>query len=261
MNLYLMKLRRLRAFLFIVAIMAFILPGGASALELPGGEDPFRVAVPQGAEYNPGQEPYGSIYGFPVLRLWGWSPDGKIAWSTVSAVAGRGGFLVRYGVQNMKTDEALWSLDDDTFNWENEGAEVEGKELDEIAALSFAKNKETLAREFEKHAIKGEVNPLEAFPLEWTGGSYSPGLSIEDKEDPEFWDKIAGYTLSLAKKNGKTKKLASFDDVVAVDVHVFAYTLSPLEDRIAVVVAEERFVLEGTELFYSLVGCDMTRGF
>jgi len=28
-----------------------------------------------------------------------------------------------------------------------------------------------------------------------------------------------------------------------------------------VVVAEERFVFEGTELFYSLVGCDLTKGF
>ena len=261
MNLHFKKFKPLCFLLIIAALAVLFLPAKASALELPGGEDPFRLAVPQGVEYNPGREPYGSIYGFPVLRLWGWSADGKVAWSTASMVAGRGGAVVRYVIQSMKTDEVVWSLDDDTYNWGNEGAEADGKSLDEIAALSFDKNKETIAAELGKHTIKGEKNSLEAFPLEWSGETYTPALSIEDEEEPEFWDKIAGYTLFLAKKGGKIKKLASFDEVIANEVHVCGYTSSPFEERVAVIVAEERFVFEGTELFYSLVGCDMTRGF
>jgi hypothetical protein len=54
----------------------------------PRGMSPFRLTIPEGQEYT---KPYGPIYGFPVLRLWGWSEDGKAALSVTHEVAGRGG--------------------------------------------------------------------------------------------------------------------------------------------------------------------------
>lgn len=246
--------------LFFIAAVSFLALTAVHAVarELPPGDEPFRLTIPEGQEYT---KPYGPIYGFPVLRLWGWSEDGKAALSVTHEVAGRGGAEVYYAVQDMKSDEVLWTLADDTFNWENEGADVEGFDLDRIAALSYERNKKAVNEAFDSHAIQAKTGTLLPFPLEWKGAAYTPKISIVKEKDPRFYDDIASYTVSLARRGGKTKKIASVDDTQSQRIYVCGGIMNPFEDRVAVVVAEERFVFEGTELFYSLVGCDLTKGF
>lgn len=245
--------------LLLLAVIALaVLPAIASAWNLPEGDDPFRLTIPEGTEYT---KPLGTLYGFPTVRLWGWSEDGKAALSVTSEVNGRGGTVVYYVVQDMVSDEILWTLEDDTFNWENEGADVEGFEPDRIAALSYERHRTAVDEALKRYAIQAETNPFLPFPMEWNEWTYTPKVSVVKEKEPQFYDDIASYTVSLARSNGKTKKIAFVDDTESRNVHVCGYSLSPFEDRIIVVVAEEQFVFEGTELFYSFVGCDLKKGF
>ncbi|HCL79394.1 MAG TPA: hypothetical protein DIC53_05425 [Synergistaceae bacterium] len=244
--------------LTVLTLAVLACSAGASALDLPEADDPFRLTIPEGTEY---EKPFGAIYGFPDVRLWGWSKDGKAALSVVHEVAGRGGFEIYYVIQDMVSDKVLWTLDDDTYNWENEGADVEGFDSDRIAALSYKRNRAAVDGALQQYAIQGETNPFLAFPMEWNEWTYTPDISIVEEKEPQFYDDIASYTVSLARSGGKTKKIAFVDDTASKNVYVCAHTLSPFEDRVLVVIAEERFVFEGTELFYSFVGCDLKKGF
>ena len=53
--------------LFFIAAVSFLALTAVHAVarELPPGDEPFRLTIPEGQEYT---KPYGPIYGFPVLR-------------------------------------------------------------------------------------------------------------------------------------------------------------------------------------------------
>jgi hypothetical protein len=46
-----------------------------------------------------------------------------------------------------------------------------------------------------------------------------------------------------------------------LSVYACGYFASPYESRVAIVSAEERLAFEGTEIFYSLSGCNLKVGF
>lgn len=221
----------------------------------PEDEDPFRFLVPEGTEYT---KPYGAIYGFPVFRLWGWSEKGAAAYSIQRSVEGRGGVEIFYCVQDMVTDKILWSEVDDTFLWEEE---VDETDTEKVALLSYERKQEEIERALEQYAIRPEKTACASFPLERDGKRYSPVLSVEQEKEPTFLDAVRSYTLSMKKEGGKTKKLTRVEDVQCLEVHVCGYFASPFDNKIAVVVAEEQFVFEGREIFYSLTGCDLEKGF
>ena len=71
--------------------------------ELPNKIDPFIYCVPSGINYGY-TKPFGKIYGFPTVRVFGWSKDGKIAYSLQRNIEGRGGVITSYIIQDIVTD-------------------------------------------------------------------------------------------------------------------------------------------------------------
>ncbi len=65
----------------------------------------------------------------------------------------------------------------------------------------------------------------------------------------------------MTRDDKKVKTAKKSSDVKALAVYASGYFASPYEDRVAIVTAEERFVFEGTELFYSISGCSLKVGF
>ena len=236
--------------LTVLTLAVLACSAGASALDLPEADDPFRLTIPEGTEY---EKPFGAMeLGVDAVIPWAaarsvsrWEgariaksydatmtmkpdlssrtsyvigKDGKAALSVVHEVAGRGGFEIYYVIQDMVSDKVLWTLDDDTYNWENEGADVEGFDSDRIAALSYKRNRAAVDGALQQYAIQGETNPFLAFPMEWNEWTYTPDISIVEEKEPQFYDDIASYTVSLARSGGKTKKIAFVDDTASKNV-------------------------------------------
>ena len=70
------------------------------------------------------------------------------------------------------------------------------------------------------------------------------------------------YKVSVTA-GGKSKIISTFTPLSSVTGHVYVcgYFLSPFENRAMVVIAEEVWVHEGTELFYKFAGCHLGSGF
>jgi hypothetical protein len=56
-------------------------------------------------------------WGYPEFRMFGWSPDGKVAWTEVRNIDGRGGTQFHCVIFDAVTDEVVWEVMDDTFDW------------------------------------------------------------------------------------------------------------------------------------------------
>ena len=76
-----------------------------------------------------------------------------------------------------------------------------------------------------------------------------------------FNDNITRYTV-VVTANGRSKNINTFDsDAMTRKIYICGYSLSPFEDRALIILAEENFVFEGTELFYVFSGCHLGTGF
>ncbi|MCL1813549.1 MAG: hypothetical protein FWG29_08520 [Treponema sp.] len=56
------------------------------------------------------------LYGFPNARIWGWSNNGKVAYSIETEVDGRGGQKIDFVVFDLISDETIFELKMDSFD-------------------------------------------------------------------------------------------------------------------------------------------------
>ena len=193
------------------------------------------------------------LYGFPETRIWGWSKNGKVAYSIETMIDGRGGQVIEFVILNLISNKTVFALRMDSFDHgEDDGATNEALYgLYRIPILN-ALNKQKI--------IRGEAEFL-PFPIIKKDTTYNAGITyMKYKEDEyEFFDRnVSRYAVTVTA-NGKTKTNITFTPVRNETGHVYAcgYFLSPFKNRVLVVVAEEAWVFEGTELFYRFAGCNL----
>lgn len=196
-------------------------------------------------------------YGFPVFRLWGWSKDGKIAYSMERAIEGRGGAQIEYIVQDMVSDEVLWNYPDDSDSWDSYDESVDGS----YAEYSYKHAADDLEAALEGYEIIRSTPEYRNFPIKASGRSYSVSVKVEKERKPSLEDAIASYSVQIARDDGKSKTVTKSSEVKAVAVYVCGFFASPYQARVAIITAEERFVFEGTEIFYAISGCNLKVGF
>jgi hypothetical protein len=232
-----------------VFLCLLLLAGGAFCLEaspLPEPIDLFEyLKRPEGA------------YGFPVFRLWGWSRDGKVAWSMEREVEGRGGVTIEYVVQDLVSDEVLWNYPDDSGAWDAYDPEADGSE----AEYSYRHVAAGLREALDAFRIVQGPAKFERFPIKSAGRSYGVDIRIDQKQATDFGEGVAAYTVRITRDDRKAKEAKKATGAEALSVYACGYFASPYESRVAIVSAEERFVFEGTEMFYSLSGCNLKVGF
>jgi hypothetical protein len=74
-------------------------------------------------------------------------------------------------------------------------------------------------------------------------------------------NKISKYTV-LVTANGERKTISTIEGQFGtVGIFICGYILTPFENRVLIILAEERFAIEGTDLFYIFLGCDLETGF
>jgi hypothetical protein len=196
-------------------------------------------------------------YGFPIFRLWGWSKDGKIAYSMERAIEGRGGVQIEYVVKDMVSDEVVWNYPDDSDTWDSYDESVDGSYAD-YSYKHAAKDVEAALRAY---AIIPSGAEYKGFPIKASGRSYAVGVKVEKEKKPSLEDAIAAYSVQIARDDNRSKTVTKSSEVKALAVYACGYFASPYEARVAIVTAEERFVFEGTEMFYAISGCNLKVGF
>ncbi len=249
--------RMMRAAMAAAALAVF---SGAAAAQgapwtVPEKVNPFRFVSPADPAFPEG-DPYGLIYGFPVFRLWGWSPNGMIAYSIERGVEGRGGVLVEYVIQSLESDDRLWTATYDSLAWDDpEPADGD------FSALAFARIKDFWLGKLAYYGIVQSATEFREWPLYASGHVYAATIDLVREKEPDFRDAVASYAVLVSRDGRRGKVIRREPWPRALAVFVCGYFKSPYEDRIAVITAEERFVFEGTELFYEVSGCDLTKGF
>jgi hypothetical protein len=231
------------------ALGLIILAAGGAFCEgsaLPGPIDLFQYASAPPA-----------AYGFPTFRFWGWSKDGKIAYSMERAIEGRGGAQIEYIVQDLVSDEVIWNYPDDSDTWDSYDESVDGSYAD----YSYKHAAADLEAALKGYGIIPSAPDYKSFPIKASGRSYSVSVKVEKERKPSLQDAIASYSVQIARDDKKSKTVTKSSEVKALGVYACGYFASPYEARVAIVTAEERFVFEGTEMFYSISGCNLKVGF
>jgi len=195
----------------------------------------------------------GMLYEIPNARVWGWSNNGKVAYSIERQVDGRGGQKIDFIILDLITDDTVFELNMDSFDCND--AE------DEALYNLFRAN---ISNALRTNGIVQESPPFSAFPLARNNMTYnSQIINIERKNyDFGFETIILKYTV-LVTADSKSKIIGNFAPVNTVTgyVYVCGYILSPFENRALVVIAEEHWGNEGTELTYRFSGCNLGVGF
>ena len=199
----------------------------------------------------------GQLYGFPDARIWGWSNNGKVAYSIETAVEGRGGQVIDFVILDTITDKALFELRMDSFD--------HGEDDDATGEALYRLYRADILNALNTHNIIQGAAVFFPFPINRNNTAYNANIAgIEYKSDEYgFFDRVVTKYNVTVTANNKTKTISVFTPVrsVTANVYICGYFLSPFENRALVVTAEEAWVFEGTELFYRFAGCHLGVGF
>ncbi len=217
-----MKLKILQAFFLLIAITAhsamaqdFTLPPA-----IPMQHDHFRTAI----------------------RLWGWSRNGKVAYSIEGEMDGTGDYYNEFFIMDMITDEIIFQFDD---------------------AISYVfgppKLKEAIANTMRVHGIESVQSDFLSFPFRkdnfeydcFVKTEYLPG-SEELYDSPEKYDVVVS-------RNGKNKIIRTNSNPTAFLFGVCGYFMSPFENRV-LIVTYNHYLTHGYAA-YILSGCHLGVGF
>ena len=195
----------------------------------------------------------GHLYEIPNVRVWGWSKNGKVAYSIERKVEGRGGQEIDFIILDLITDNPVFELKMDSFD--NNDVEDEALYNMYRAAISNA---------LKTNNIINQKTVFLPFPFTRNKTRYDSQIINTEyiKSDFAFSFVVSEYTV-LVTANDKRKITGNFAPVNSLTgyVYICGYIVSPYENRALVVVAEEHWGHEGTELTFRLSGCNLGVGF
>lgn len=190
-----------------------------------------------------------SPMGEPLFIPMGWSPEGYFALLDVREAQGRGGYVTSLTIVNCITDAIL-------FRGEEWGEEPGVTPLGEVNLTSRAQWEKELA----SRGIEAAGTDYHRFPYERNGVVFRTDLDVVYSDKNEFYDTVAAYDLWIRGDDGTAKRVTGRKPT-ALDVFAGGYFRSPFEERIALVLLEERYTFEGTEYFPVIIGSHMAVGF
>ena len=193
------------------------------------------------------------LYDFPNARVWGWSNNGKVAYSIERDVDGRGGQVIDFVILDLITDDTVFELKMDSFD----NNDIEDEALYNVFRTNILGALRT-------YGIVQESPRFLPFPLSRNNMTYNSQIINVEKNKFDFgFDTVVSKYSVLVTADGKRKIIGNFTPVHTGTgyVYVCGYILSPHENRALVVVAEEHWGHEGTELSYRFSGCHLGVGF
>jgi hypothetical protein len=203
------------------------------------------------------------------IRIWGWSRDGKVAYSNYISFEGDVFFVF---ILDMVNDKVLWrnTLDffDDPHPYEENYHWFDGDFY--LDFINSFKNKcvqngiEFIQTEFKELPIRHNNQTVNII-LEKNETS----LSHSEMDNLLIiGGKFEGYKI-IAENQGKQKIILEKDfnihksnyTIYADDIFVCGYFISPFENRALIVIGEFAHSWEGSDVTYSFAGCHLSVGF
>jgi hypothetical protein len=189
---------------------------------------------------------YNHLYSLSTFRIWGWSEDGKVAYSIERCIDGTI-YILHTAV--------IFDFIDDVFVWKN--MITDDEDLSEDDYIDFYK-------EYEMVCIQNNIEPIQTdfkeLPISHNNYVFNIIIDIIDEEETRYFDDIESYRV-IVETRGKKKIVKQKNDVWAFDVLPCGYFISPYENRALIVIAERVPGFEGADIEFYFIGCHLTYGF
>ena len=188
-------------------------------------------------------------------RIWGWSEDGKIAYSVEGALNSETTFEIEFVVLDLVTDNVLFNFTVYDNEWWAPGeAEVE---------IMLNRRRPSILDAMKTHGIIEQRTDFMPFPFHRNGTVYDAQIVDIEYGITEFWDFEVPVKYSvLVTANGKGKTIGSFIPYPWLgSVHVCGYFISPFEDRALAVVAEVLGQYQHGGVLFKFSGFHLEKGF
>lgn len=206
----------------------------------------------EGEEKKLGENYY--YHPLPVTYILGFSKDGKMMWCDERFIDGRGDYVFTLYVHDLVSDEVL-----ETLSLSSEDSQYPDLGICEAFLKTHITKLQAL---IEKYKIHMNESKVESFPGKIGNATYNAKVTVKDtgKLLNEYFS-IIDYSCSVEKEGKGSKTITSKKDFVAENAIVAGYVKSPLEDRIAVIIAEATMGFEGIDIYYTFSGCDLNKNF
>jgi len=247
----------------VVLLSAAVCSLQAQAFVVPPAVDLLQYALP-----NTGGE---------SVRMWGWSKDGKIAYSTESGDiddAGNYRMNITFKVMDMVNDKNIFNFSIDT-SFDEETRDKMAKLHPDGYDFSndiYKSNRDRILNAFKEFNIITQETKFLPFPLKKDGITYDCRLTdMKYQKQKQAFDNVvqvvSKYSV-LVTANGKSKIVSNFTASgdgwlpEAGNIHICGYVLSPFENR-ALIIVMRRYNLGFMDWNTSLdfIGCHLDRGF
>lgn len=193
------------------------------------------------------------------IRIWGWSKDGKVAYSTEYA-SDRGGYFLSFIIMNIITDEIIFQKEFDSWKYSDNRRET--------PAEVYVIERELILNAMKTHAIEGYQTYFREFPFKRNNFEYTSFAETELLTETEEPERIHLKYDIIVSRNGRNKIIKNVPEVSAMlwpsafTVFVCGYFLSPFENRALIVIAEatetKQVIVHYTYVFS---GCHLNIGF
>ncbi|MDR2870023.1 MAG: hypothetical protein LBV04_06215 [Deferribacteraceae bacterium] len=171
------------------------------------------------------------------LRMWGWSPDGKVAYSE-DYHDDADQFKITFVIFDTVKDEAVITITNHADMWPQS---YDADDADKIIQNLYNEREAMITQALKTYDIRKATFTLQPFPLIKDGKSYEPILDISylGEEEGAAVDYYSLYMQMTEDGTTKGKDLggAGFASHSYYAVDVVGYFLSPFENRILVVTA------------------------
>ncbi|MBQ9630046.1 MAG: hypothetical protein IJR49_00460 [Treponema sp.] len=191
-----------------------------------------------------------SIYAHSKLYVLGFSQTGKIAYIEAQNFEGVGEFIFLFYIQDLVSDKIF-------YHFSKAESELEyGKQSVKDFLVA---NSEEFDKVITQHKIILENHNFNEFPFRQNHHVLNVSADVKDtgRKMHELFQ-ISDYTLTAINEIGKQKTLHLQKDVPVENVFVCGYVKSPFENRLAIIIAEQRFGFEGFDLHYHIVGSNLS---
>ena len=191
---------------------------------------------------------------FPHARIWGWSDEGKVAYSVDrSTLAGQ---IIDFVILDLVTNNNVFELRMAQYRHHYT--------IRDEALYSFYAT--DILDALRLHNIINERTDFLPFPFRANSIEYNVQLIVEYQKDQmdmgrDDVDVVSRYMVAVTA-NDRRKIIANFDALSNVFISVFSvyvagYFLSPFESRVLVVIAERFWMHSMWELRYRFIGFNL----
>lgn len=189
-------------------------------------------------------------------RIWGWSRDGKVAYSVAHSIDGRGGEIIQYCIMDMITDEILFRLSIDSVEYD-----LYGSSENYTMETMYDLKKEAILQSMNDYGIEALQTDFLPFPIRNGNVEYNCFADAEYRQREGFdYNSVIKYDI-VVNKNGKNKIIRHNSDLYPYffAVEVCGYFMSPFENRV-LIVTYDHYLTHGYAA-YIFSGCHLGVGF